>query len=103
MLRRLADEAGRGIPPGDRLVEGALVVVGGILLITPGVLTDLTGLLLILGPTRRWLAPRVKAALLRRIATNATFTVHGFGGAAAPPPRESTPEERPPRFDHPVA
>lgn len=66
VLRELSQELQRGIPPGARLMEGALVVVGGLLLITPGVLTDLTGFLLIFPATRRWLAPRALAALASR-------------------------------------
>ena len=57
VLTSLRDELAQGLPPGSRLAEGALVLVGGILLITPGVLTDLTGFLFIAPPTRR--APAV--------------------------------------------
>ncbi len=38
-------------PPGREVIDGALVLVGGILLIVPGFITDLLGLLL-LAPTR---------------------------------------------------
>ncbi len=58
VLRTLSEELRTGLPPGSRLMEGALVVVGGLLLITPGVLSDAAGLLLIFPPTRRFLAPR---------------------------------------------
>ena len=67
VLTSLRDELAQGLPPGSRLAEGALVLVGGILLITPGVLTDLTGFLFIAPPTRRWLAPRVVRAITSRI------------------------------------
>jgi UPF0716 family protein affecting phage T7 exclusion len=59
LLRQLSLELRSGLPPGVRMVEGALVVVGGLLLITPGVLTDVAGVLLIFPPTRRVLAPRL--------------------------------------------
>lgn len=49
-----------GKEPANKLVEGALVLVGSVLLVTPGVLTDVTGILLFFPPFRRWLAPRVK-------------------------------------------
>lgn len=70
VLRQLSAELQRGLPPGSRLVEGALVLAGGILLITPGVLTDLAGMLLIFPPTRRWLAPRVLGWLLARFSVS---------------------------------
>jgi UPF0716 protein FxsA len=92
VLRQLVAEVQRGIPPGDRLMEGALVLVGGVLLITPGVLTDLTGLLLIVPWTRRWLAPRLLRWASQRFAPHIHVqTMH--------PPR---PQARQPHFDHPV-
>lgn len=47
--------------PGDEVAQGALVLVGGTLLLTPGFFTDAIGFLLLLPPTRR-----VVAAVLRR-------------------------------------
>jgi UPF0716 protein FxsA len=67
VLRALQAELTQGIPPGERLVEGLLVLVGGVLLITPGVLTDLTGFLLIMPWSRRWLAPRVQRWAMKRL------------------------------------
>ena len=60
VLREIFDGLRQGIPPADKLVEGGLVLVGSVLLVTPGVLTDITGILLFIPPFRRWLAPRVK-------------------------------------------
>ncbi len=64
VLRELFASVREGAPPADKLVEGALVLVGSVLLVTPGVLTDVTGILLFFPPFRRWLAPRVKRAVL---------------------------------------
>lgn len=102
VLFQLSQEAQRGLPPGDRLAEGALIVAGGLLLVTPGVLTDLTGFLLIFGPTRRRIAP----ALVRAVASRVTVQTMGMPGA--PPPRYDGPPSSPPPkggspFDHPVA
>jgi UPF0716 protein FxsA len=58
VLRLVGSELERGLPPPVRVAEGALVVIGGLLLVTPGVVTDLAGVFLIFPPTRRWLAPR---------------------------------------------
>jgi UPF0716 protein FxsA len=59
VLRQLSDDLQRGLPPADRLAEGALVLLGATLLITPGVVTDLVGLLILVPGVRRWLAPKV--------------------------------------------
>jgi UPF0716 protein FxsA len=66
LLRTLANELQQGMPPGARLMEGALVVAGGLLLVTPGVFTDLTGFLFILPWSRRRLAPWLLSVLARR-------------------------------------
>lgn len=50
--RRTADAIATGRPPGRHLVAGALVVAGGALLIIPGFITDVLGILLLLPPTR---------------------------------------------------
>jgi UPF0716 protein FxsA len=39
-------------PPTREVVDGALVILGGALLITPGFLTDIAGVFLLLPPTR---------------------------------------------------
>lgn len=65
---RSALEAGRW--PGDEVVQGALVLVGGALLVTPGFVTDVVGLLAVFPPTRalasRYLRRRLTPASLRR-------------------------------------
>lgn len=57
--RRIQQELSQGRMPTDSLIDGALILLAGVLLITPGVLTDLVGILLMIPPTRflfrRWL------------------------------------------------
>jgi UPF0716 protein FxsA len=81
VLTSLREELAEGIPPGSRIAEGVLVLVGGILLVTPGVLTDLTGFALIFPWTRRWIAPRLTRALLARVDVR----LGGVGNAPAQP------------------
>lgn len=45
----------RGEHPTRELLEGTLMMLGAVLLIIPGFLTDLIGLALLLPPSRRWL------------------------------------------------
>jgi UPF0716 protein FxsA len=58
-------------PPEHGLVEAALVLLGGVLLVTPGVMTDLVGIVFILPWSRRWIAGHVRSAIDRRLATGA--------------------------------
>jgi UPF0716 protein FxsA len=56
--------------PGRPILDGLSIFVGGALLLTPGLMTDLLGFALLARPTRRWLQNRVinrfGGALLKR-------------------------------------
>ncbi|NJD19141.1 MAG: FxsA family protein [Gemmatimonadetes bacterium] len=56
-------ELAGGHMPGQALMDGISVLVGGALLLTPGVLTDVAGIALLLPPSRRWIQRRVRARL----------------------------------------
>jgi UPF0716 protein FxsA len=112
VLRQLAAEASQGLPPADRLVEGLMVLIGGVLLITPGVLTDLAGFLLIFPLSRRPLAPIIKRLVVSRILGGVSagaqgggfsFRMGGVPPGAAPRGQAAEPQ-RPPLgpFDHPT-
>jgi UPF0716 protein FxsA len=79
-------EAMSGRLPGKSLLDGACVLVGGVMLVTPGVLTDLFGLALLLPASRRWIQRRVVAALERRIREG-SLRVVTFGAGPAHPAR----------------
>jgi UPF0716 protein FxsA len=49
--------------PGDEVTQGALIIVGGTLLLTPGFVTDLVGFLLLLPPTRAAVSKVLRARL----------------------------------------
>jgi UPF0716 protein FxsA len=53
-----------GRVPGREVMDGALVIFGGALLLTPGFLSDILGVILLLPPTRAI----VRVLLLRRFA-----------------------------------
>jgi UPF0716 protein FxsA len=50
--RRLNYALNRGRVPGKEVTDGALILLGGALLLTPGFITDAVGLVLLLPPTR---------------------------------------------------
>lgn len=62
--RRFRDAIAQARVPTKEVVDGALVLVGGALMVTPGFLTDVVGLLFVLPPTRagvnRMLRSRVR-------------------------------------------
>jgi UPF0716 protein FxsA len=71
--------------PEDGILSGLLILLGGILLITPGVLTDFAGLALMIPPVRRAVArrleQRLQAKLTQGVATG-NVRVISFGGAS---------------------
>ena len=62
--------------PGKEVADGVLIVIGGTLLLAPGFLTDIVGLLLLIPPTRA-----IARQLLKRF-TIGRFTVVGDARAA---------------------
>jgi UPF0716 protein FxsA len=64
--RRLAVAVSEQRAPGRELIDGALVLIGGSLLIVPGFITDVLGLLCLLPPTRFLLRSRFVSSLQSR-------------------------------------
>ncbi len=62
-------------PPETGVLEGLLVLVGGALLVTPGVLTDLAGLLMLLPFTRRILVSRLRSVVDRAIDARSVHVI----------------------------
>jgi UPF0716 protein FxsA len=67
-----------GRVPEEGVLGGVLVLVGGLLLITPGVLSDLAGFLCLLPPTRRVIARALSRYLARSVAQG-TVRVQQYG------------------------
>lgn len=59
-LRKIQRKTARGELPTDELLDGLLLLVSGVLLLTPGLVTDLLGFLLVLPPTRYPIRAAVK-------------------------------------------
>jgi len=104
MLRRLRADLDQGIPPARHIAEGAMVLLGGVLLITPGILTDGVGFLLIVPLSRRWLAPIVVRLGVRWLTGSKELAdAIDFGrDTPSPPPKPATPGRRDSPFDHPT-
>jgi UPF0716 protein FxsA len=77
-LEQIRQSLAQGIVPAEEMVDGVLIFVGGILLIIPGVLTDLFALVLLIPYSRtifkRWLRRRFD----RMIATG-NIRLHYYG------------------------
>ena len=68
--RRFNEAVNDGRVPAREVLDGALVIFGGLLMLTPGFITDILGFVLLLPPTRA----AVRAVLVRRLAQRMTVS-----------------------------
>ena len=78
ILRRIQDELAMGGLPAADLVDGVLVLTGGILLLTPGFFTDFVGLFFLVPPTRAVLKRFLGLWLQTRLARGTTIVMRRF-------------------------
>jgi UPF0716 protein FxsA len=74
--RRLSDAVAERRPPGREVLNGALVLLGGTLLMVPGFITDAVGVVLLLPPTRAI----ARIALARNFRSRLVVRAARFGG-----------------------
>ncbi len=85
-----------GRPPGREALDGVLILLGGLLVLLPGFVSDVLGLLCLLPPTRRllgrvlvgWALSRGQATVVRVRSTRGPA---GPGGPAGPDARPGPP------------
>lgn len=77
ILRRIQSELAQGRLPAAELLDGAMVLVGGVLLMTPGFFTDFLGLFFLI-PFTRTLIKQVVARWIQGRLNNGVITILGF-------------------------
>jgi UPF0716 protein FxsA len=94
VLVQFQRELASGKLPGQALLDGISVLIGGAFLLTPGILTDFAGFALLLPFTRRWIQKgvrrRLQSGLERGTIRVMTMGPGGFGfsggfGGGRPP------------------
>ena len=85
-ITRVQSTLAQGGLPAMELMEGAFLLVGGALLLTPGFFTDAVGFACLIPPLRRWLIARVLERGVMHVQS-------GFGHHHHPGPHPG--EERP--------
>lgn len=63
VISAIRAEVAEGRPPTESLINGLLVLVGGVVLLTPGLLTDLLGFSLLIPFTRDWFKKKLQNRL----------------------------------------
>lgn len=79
-LNRARNRMDAGELPAREMLEGVLIVVGGVLLLTPGFVTDAFGFLCVIPFSRRWLARRLSARAVVGFAGKAGNSGGAEGG-----------------------
>ncbi|TWT85456.1 phage T7 F exclusion suppressor FxsA [Posidoniimonas polymericola] len=92
-LTRIRGEMAGGKMPGDALFDGALILVAGAVLITPGVLTDAFGFCLLIPPLRAGVKRALKAWAAHNVKVTTAFS-GGPGGPTMGQPRGGFPGGR---------
>ena len=67
VLQRIRENMVAGIMPTEELFNGALILVGGALLLTPGFVTDFLGLIFLIPQTRSMIKHYIKHLIQHKI------------------------------------
>lgn len=76
VITKIRNKLSRGEIPTSDLIEGLLILVGGVTLLTPGVLTDITGFLLII-PFTRPLFAKLASNIFKKYVDQSQFKTTG--------------------------
>lgn len=77
-LRRIQEEINLGRMPTERLFDGALILCSGILLLTPGFITDIIGFMGLIPFTRNLFKQWLKGKIKNMISQGRIITITPF-------------------------
>jgi UPF0716 protein FxsA len=80
-VHRIRSDMQQGALPTKAIGDGVMILVAGVLLITPGVITDAIGLALLLPPVRTALRKALRHWLAKKIRVETTFSSSGVSPA----------------------
>ena len=93
-LARMNARMRKGEVPGTQLLDGLFILIAGALLMTPGLLTDALGFVLLI-PVTRAAVRKVARAHIKRKMADGTIHVHRAGGGWRPISEEPPPGSPP--------
>jgi UPF0716 protein FxsA len=92
VYQRIRDDTRAGRMPADALVDGFLILLAGILLVTPGVLTDVVGIAFLISPIRSLVKRGVKAWIKKHVEVRVGGVPAGFWSKPDDAPRHGNDE-----------
>ncbi|PKG38160.1 FxsA family protein [Psychromonas sp. Urea-02u-13] len=72
LIQQYQQRIAKGEMPGQQLVEGLMLIITGVLLVTPGFVTDFCGLML--------LQPSIRGAIAKTLLANIKFSPAAMSG-----------------------
>ncbi|MDH3743516.1 MAG: FxsA family protein [Acidobacteriota bacterium] len=100
ILAKIQSEISEGRLPAGQLIDGALILVAGAVLMTPGILTDALGFFCLIPPGRRVLKNYLSRRFERAVQSGTvrmSADRGGFSRPHPPEPRDITPQPKPDR------
>ena len=77
-LKKIETEVNSGIMPGEEIIDGVIILCGGILLLTPGLLTDAVGFLALIPVTRAFIKKELKKKIQKIMDDGRIITITSF-------------------------
>ena len=93
-LSRIQQQSAQGQIPGKELVSGVMIMIAGVLLLTPGFVTDSVGFLLFFPPFRQFLW----SAIASKVVVSATGSFNSQQRPGSDPYREDVVDLDPSEF-----
>jgi len=75
-LRKIQEDVNNGRMPADRLLDGVLILCSGILLLTPGLITDLIGFIGLIPFSRNLVKHWLKRKIKDMLSQGRVITIH---------------------------
>lgn len=74
IISKIQNDLRNGRIPADPLLDGILILSGGLLLVTPGLITDTIGLLILIPLTRKIIKKFLKRKIRQKLNSNQIYT-----------------------------
>ncbi|HEO8420009.1 MULTISPECIES: FxsA family protein [Niallia] len=74
-IRNVQVQLNQGIMPGDAILDSFCVLIGGVLLLFPGFLTDIVGAIMLIPPTRRIIKVLLMKGIQRKLQKKNRVTI----------------------------
>lgn len=65
--RKAQEQMSYGSVPGNEIIDGMCILIGGVFLVIPGLISDFIAMIFLLPFTRKWLKPFVMNLIMNRM------------------------------------